>query len=76
MSGAWVRDGNGALRRETIAWPYLPGEKKISRVEALTLNRIAQLICGSGAAEVDYRGAKLGDIDALVAEVVAPPPTD
>lgn len=53
MSGAWVRDGNGALRRETIAWPYLPGEKKISRVEALTLNRIAQLICGSGAAEVD-----------------------
>lgn len=56
------------------AWPYLPGEKKITRVEALTLNRIAQLICGSGAATINYRGAKLDDVDALVADAVAPTP--
>ena len=54
------------------AWPYLPGEKRITRVEALTLNRIAQLICGSGAATINYRGAKMGDVDALVADAVAP----
>ena len=56
------------------AWPYLPGEKKITRVEALTLNRIAQLICGSGAATINYRGAKLDDVDALVTDAVAPTP--
>ena len=56
------------------AWPYLPGEKRITRVEALTLNRIAQLICGSGAATINYRGAKPGDVDALVADAVAPAP--
>ena len=56
------------------AWPYLPGEKKITRVEALTLNRIAQLICGTGAATINYRGAKLDDVDALVADAIAPTP--
>lgn len=54
------------------AWPYLPGEKKITRVEALTLNRIAQLICGTGSAMINYRGAKIGDVDAFVADAVAP----
>ena len=54
------------------AWPYMPGEKKITRVEALALNRIAQLICGTGAATINYRGAKLGDVDALVSDAVAP----
>ena len=54
------------------AWPYLPGEKRITRVEALTLNRIAQLICGTGSATINYRGAKLGDVDAFVADAVAP----
>ena len=58
------------------AWPYLPGEKGITRVEALTLNRIAQLICGSGAATINYRGAKMGDVDALVVDAVAPAPRD
>ena len=54
------------------AWPYLPGEKRITRVEALTLNRIAQLICGTGSATINYRGAKPGDVDAFVADAVAP----
>ena len=56
------------------AWPYLPGEKRITRIEALTLNRIAQLICGSGAATINYRGAKPGDVDALVVDAVASAP--
>ena len=56
------------------AWPYMPGEKKITRIEAQTLNRIAQLICGTGAATINYRGAKLGDVDAFVADAVAPIP--
>ena len=56
------------------AWPYLSGEKRITRIEALTLNRIAQLICGSGAATINYRGAKPGDVDALVVDAVASAP--
>lgn len=48
------------------AWPYLPGEKAISRQDACTLNRIAQLICGSGAAEIDYKGMVPAEIDRLV----------
>ena len=52
------------------AWPYLPGEKPITRAIACTLNRIAQLIAGKGAANVNYRGMKINDIDSLVAEAV------
>ena len=67
-------EAGNLLMLAPAAWPYLPGEKKITRVEALTLNRIAQLICGSGAATINYRGAKLDDVDALVADAVAPTP--
>jgi len=38
-----------------IAWPYQPGEKPPTRESSLTLNRIAQLIAGEGAAEIRYR---------------------
>ena len=55
-----------------VAWPYQPGEKRMTRQDALTLNRIAQLVCGSGAAEINYRGARLGDIVGLVAEATSP----
>ena len=71
---AYVLDN--ARRLAPAAWPYLPGEKRITSVEALTLNRIAQLICGSGAATINYRGVKVGDVDALVADAVAPAPRD
>lgn len=49
-------------------WPYLPGEKKITRMDACALNRIAQLIAGVGAAEIDYKGVRPEGVDELVAE--------
>ena len=52
------------------AWPYLPGEKPVTRWSACTLNRIAQLIAGPGAATINYRGMKVNDVDRLVAEAV------
>lgn len=50
-----------------IAWPYLPGEKPMTRADAQAMNRIAQLIAGSGAAEINYHGANVADVDACVA---------
>ena len=52
------------------AWPYLPGEKPITRASACTLNRIAQMIAGAGAAAINYRGMKVEDVDRLVAEAL------
>ena len=34
-------------------WPYQPAEKPMARIDALVLNRIAQLIAGEGACEID-----------------------
>ena len=48
-------------------WPYQPGEKKMTRFDACTLNRIAQLVAGEGAAKINYRGMKPGDITSRVA---------
>ena len=50
-----------------IGWPYQPGEKPMTRADACTLNRIAQLIAGAGAAQINYRGMKVADVDRLVA---------
>ena len=50
------------------AWPYLPGEKKITRMDACALNRIAQMIAGEGAAEIDYKGVRPEGVDELVFE--------
>ena len=52
------------------AWPYLPGQKPMTRFDACTLNRIAQLIAGPGAATINYRGMQVADVDRLVAEAV------
>ena len=52
------------------AWPYLPGHKPMTRYAACTLNRIAQLIAGPGAATINYRGMPVADVDRLVAEAV------
>ena len=46
-----------------IGWPYLPGQKKITRMDACVLNRIAQLIAGDGAVEIDYKGTRLAGIE-------------
>jgi len=50
------------------AWPYQPGEKPITRASACALNRIAQLIAGPGAAQINYRGMKVADVERLVAD--------
>ena len=38
------------------AWPYLPGEKKMTRPDAMVLNRLCQWLAREGAAVVKYRG--------------------
>lgn len=48
------------------AWPYLPGAKRITRMDACALNRIAQLIAGAGAAEIEYKGVLPEGVDELV----------
>lgn len=52
------------------AWPYQTEEKPMTRFDACALNRIAQLIAGDGAAEINYKGMKPKDIDRLVREAV------
>ena len=47
------------------AWPYVPGEKKMTRFDACVLNRIAQAIARDGAAEINYHGMRPADIDRL-----------
>lgn len=49
-------------------WPYQPGEKKMTRFDACALNRIAQLMAGDGAAEINYHGMRPSNVDGLVAE--------
>ena len=51
-------------------WPYQLAEKPMTRVDALVLNRIAQLIAGEGACEIDYKGVTLANVDAEVRKVV------
>ena len=48
------------------AWPYLPGKKPITRMDACVLNRIAQLLAGEGAVEIDYKGARLSGVEAAM----------
>ena len=52
------------------AWPYQTAEKPMTRFDACALNRIAQLIAGDGAAEINYKGMKPTDSDRLVREAV------
>ena len=54
------------------AWPYIPGEKPPTRLSALVLNRIAQLIAGDGAAEIKYNGVVFNNIDDKVREALRP----
>lgn len=46
-----------------IAWPYQPGEKRMTREDATALNRLAQWLAREGAAEVNYHGARPAAID-------------
>ncbi len=53
-----------------INWPYQPAEKQMTRSDAQVLNRIAQLIAGEGAVEINYNGAVMRGIDEQVAAAV------
>ena len=53
-----------------IAWPYQIAEKTMTRVDASILNRIAQLIVGEGAVEIDYKGVKVNAVERLAVEVL------
>jgi REP element-mobilizing transposase RayT len=46
-----------------VGWPHQVAEKPITRIDALILNRIAQLIAGDGAAKIDYKGVSMTGID-------------
>lgn len=56
-----------------IAWQYSSQDKPMTRQDACVLNRLAQLIAGEGAAEINYKGMKPADIDTLVLKAVSKP---
>ena len=47
------------------SWPYLPGEKPMTRFDATAMNRLCQWIAGQGAAEINYHGMRPANVDAL-----------
>lgn len=51
-------------------WPYLPGKQTITRSKACVLNRLAQLLAGNGAADINYRGLSPTDLERQVAEAI------
>lgn len=54
-----------------IGWPHQVAEKPITRIDALILNRIAQLIASDGAAKIDYKGVSMTGIDEGVIKVTS-----
>ena len=48
-----------------------PGEKKMTREDACVLNHLAQLIAGSGALEIVYKGIRPDNVERLAREAVA-----
>ena len=58
-------------------WPYQPGEKKMTRADALTLNQLASWIAGSTREQAPehlarrhYRGAVVADVEKLALAAV------
>ena len=54
-----------------VGWPYLPGEKKMTRLDACVLNRLAQLVSGPGAVDVVYKRIAPEHVDDLARRAVA-----
>ena len=55
------------------AWPHVPGEKPMTRRDALVLNRLAQALAGDGAAEISYRGVTFAEVEAWARVAVKDP---
>jgi len=51
-------------------WPYQPAERTMTRLDAQILNRIAQLIAGEYACEIDYKGVTIENIDEELRKVI------
>ena len=58
-------------------WPYLPGEKKMTRADALTLNQLASWIAGSTREQARehwahgcYHGSQVADVEKLALAAV------
>ena len=47
------------------AWPYTAARKEMTRFDAVAMNRLCQWLAREGAAEINYRGMRPADIDAL-----------
>ena len=47
------------------AWPYTAAKKEMTRFDAVAMNRLCQWLAREGAAEINYRGMRPADIDAL-----------
>ena len=62
--------GGNLLMLAPAAWPYVPGEKKMTRVDACVLNRIAQWLSGPGAVDIKYRGVEPRQVDRLAREAL------
>ena len=62
--------GGNLLMLAPAAWPYVPGEKKMTRIDACVLNRIAQWLSGPGAVEIKYRGVEPRQVDRLAREAL------
>ena len=50
------------------AWPYRPGEKPMTRLDATAMNRLCQWLAGEDAAEINYHGMTPANVDALARE--------
>ena len=69
MKVSWLRDQDGRLRRELK--PHMGrrlkgfdySQKPITRMDALILNRIAQMISRDNAIVIDYKGCVFADIE-------------
>ena len=69
-------EGN-LLMLAPVKWPYQPGEKKMTRADALTLNQLASWIAGSTREQArghlarrHYKGAVVADVEKLALEAV------
>ena len=52
-------------------WPYQPGEKKMTRADALALNQLASWIVGTrGGTREHYQGAVIADVEKLALAAV------
>ena len=73
LFGRLVGESSVTTETTTItpaAWPYVPGEKKMTRIDACVLNRIAQWLSGPGAVEIKYQGVEPRQVDRLAREAL------